>query len=112
MCDEAVNDSSTALKPIPNWFVISHLINKLFTALYTDQNILYFNEDSGDAVFNYSEMVIVNVDLSNINHHNFDEDYPDTIILVRLLAWHIKFENAKPLKKDKWRINASSVASQ
>ena len=62
------------------------MINKPFTALYTDENIFYFNEDSGDAVFNYSEMGIVNVDVNNINHHNFDEDYLDTIILVRLLA--------------------------
>ena len=62
------------------------MINKPFTALYTDENIFYFNEDSGDAVFNYSEMGIDNVDVNNINHHNFDEDYLDTIILVRLLA--------------------------
>ena len=62
------------------------MINKPFTALYTDENIFYFNEDSGAAVFNYSEMGIVNVDVNNINHHNFDEDYLDTIILVRLLA--------------------------
>ena len=62
------------------------MINKPFTALYTDENIFYFNEDSGDAVFNYSEMGIVNVDVNNINHHNFDEDYLDTIIIVRLLA--------------------------
>ena len=29
-----------------------------------------------------------------------DEDDPDTIILVRLLVWHIKFENCKALKKE------------
>ena len=42
---------------------------------------------------------IVNIDLSNISlDNNFDED-PDTIILIRLLAWHIKFEKRKELKK-------------
>ena len=39
-------------------------------------------------------------DLNNINlDNNFDEDYPDTIFLVRLLAWHIKVEKCKALKK-------------
>ena len=36
--------------------------------------------------------------LNNVNRDsNFDEDYPDSIILIRLLAWHIKFENRKKL---------------
>ena len=45
-------------------------------------------------------MGIVNIDLNNINlDNNFDEDDPETIILIRLLAWHIKFEKRKALKK-------------
>ena len=45
-------------------------------------------------------MSILNIDLDNINFdNNFDEDDLDTIILVRLLAWHIKFEKRKALKK-------------
>ena len=40
------------------------------------------------------------VNLNNINlDNNFDEDDPDTIILIRFLAWHIKFEKRKELKK-------------
>ena len=45
-------------------------------------------------------MDILNADLNNINlDNNFDEDDPDTIILIRLLAWPIKFRKRKPLKK-------------
>ena len=56
-------------------------------------------------------MGILNIDLNNINlDNNFDEDDPDTIILIRLLAWHIRFEKHKALKKYKWRVNANSVA--
>ena len=99
MCDEAVDDSLATLKLIPDWFVTSKMIKKL-TALYAYKDIPYFNEDSGDAVFNYNEMGIVNIDVNNINlDNNFDEDDPDTIILIRLLAWHIKFEKRKELKK-------------
>ena len=79
------------MKLISDWFVTSKVIKKLFTALYEDRNILYFNEDFGDAVFNYNEMGIVNTDLYNITlDNNFDKDDPDTIVLTRLLVWHIK----------------------
>ena len=59
--------------------------------MYADENILYFNEDSDNG------MGILNMNISNINLHdaNYDEDDPDTIILVRLLIWHIKFEKLK-----------------
>ena len=71
------------------------MIKKLYTALYADENILYFNEDSGNIVFPGNEMGIHNIDVNNINH--FDEDDPDTIILIRLLVRHIKFEKRKAL---------------
>ena len=68
------------------------MIKKLFTALYADENILYFNEVSGDAVFNYNEMGIINIDLNNISlDNNFDEEDPNTIILIRFLAWITKY---------------------
>ena len=77
------------------------MIKKLFTALYVDENILYFNEGSDDVVLNCIGMDILNIDLNNTNlHDKFDEDDPDTIILIRLLAWHIKFRKRKELKKE------------
>ena len=77
------------------------MIKKLFTALYADENILYFNEDYGNAAFNSNEFGIVNIDLIKISlDDNFDEYDPDTIVFVRLLIWHIKFEKSKALKKD------------
>ena len=73
---------------------------KLFTALSADVSILYFNEDFGNVVFNCNGMGILNIDLNNINlDNNFDEGNPDTIILIRLLAWDIKFEKCKAVKK-------------
>ena len=52
------------------------MVKKLFT-LYADENILCFDEDSGDAVFNYNEIGIVNINLNNINlDDNFDEEDP------------------------------------
>ena len=81
--------------------------------MYADENVLYFKEDSSNVVFACNEMGILNIDLNSINlDNNFDEDDPDTIILISLLDWHIKFEKPKALKKkDKQTINANSVAS-
>ena len=88
ICRESVDDSLAALKLIPDWLVASKMIKKLFTALYADENILCFNEDSENIVFSCNEIGILNVDLNIINlENNFDEDDPKTIIiLIRLLA--------------------------
>ena len=42
ICDKAVDDSLASLKLIPDWFVTSKMIIHIFTALHTDENILYF----------------------------------------------------------------------
>ena len=77
------------------------MITKLFTALYAAEDVLYFNEGSGDILFDCSGMGILNIDLNNISlDDNFDEDDPDTVIFIRLLAWHIKFRICKELKKE------------
>ena len=41
-------------------------------------------------------MGILSIHLNNIYHDNdFNEDDPDTVILIRLLAWHIKTEKMR-----------------
>ena len=83
MCDKAVADFLAALKFIPDWFVVRKIIKELFTALNVDENILYFNEDSGNFVFSCNEMDILNIHLNNLNlDNNFDEADPGTIILI------------------------------
>ena len=73
MCDKAVDDSLAALKLIPDRFVTSKMIKELFTALCTDQTVLYFNDEPGNAVFFCNELGILNVDINNINlDNNFD----------------------------------------
>ena len=59
-------------------------------------------------------MGILKIDLNNINlgDTNYEEDDTDTIILVRLLAWHIILKKRTAFNKyDNWRINSNSVAS-
>ena len=50
-----------------------------------DENIFYFNEDSGNIVFFSNEVDILNVDLNNFSlDNNCGKDDID--------PWHIKFE--------------------
>ena len=46
-------------------------------------------------------MDIFNIDLNIINfNNNLDKDDRDTIIYVRISAWHNKFEKSKAVKKE------------
>ena len=100
ICDKVIGNFLAILKLIPDWFVASKIIKKLFTALYADGNIFHFDEDFDNVVFSCNEMGILNIDLSNTNLDiNFNEDGLDNTILISLLAWHIKFEKHKALKK-------------
>ena len=88
MYDEAAVDYLAALKFIPDCFVISKMIEKLLTALYADDNMRYVNEDSSDVIFCCNEMGRLIIDLNSVNldDTNYNEDDPETIIHVILLA--------------------------
>ena len=64
------------------------MTKKLLTALYADDNILYFNEDSDDVIFSCNEMGILSIDLNGINLDDtyYSEDDRETIIHIRILA--------------------------
>ena len=69
------------------------------TALYTNNGLLFLDEDSSDVTFCSNEMGILSVNLNNNNlDNNFYDDDSDTIILIRLLAWHSKLKSVKHLK--------------
>ena len=67
MCGVAFRECLAALKSIPDWFVSSKMIKKLFAAFYADDNIFYFNEDYGDGTFSCNEMSILRTDPNLIN---------------------------------------------
>ena len=54
------------------------MVNKLYTALYANENILFFNVESSNVVFSCNEIGIFNVDLNEIKlDNNFDENDPE-----------------------------------
>ena len=90
MCDKVVADFIPALNFVLDWFATSKMIKKLHTALY----ILLFDADSRNVAFCCNEMGNPSVDLNNINLDDidYDEDDPEIIIYIKLLAWHSKTE--------------------
>ena len=48
MGDEAVDDPLVTLKLIPDWFVTSKMVKKLYTVLYAVDALLFSDEASGD----------------------------------------------------------------
>ena len=70
MSDKAVDDSLAALKLIPDWFVASKMIKSLYTALISDDGLLFFDGDSGNVTFCCNEIGVLSVNLSHINLDN------------------------------------------
>ena len=63
------------------------MVKKLYTALYVDNSLLFFDECSGMSHFVVMKRILLVLNLDYIDlDHNFYEDEPDTIILIRLLA--------------------------
>ena len=59
-------------------------------------------------------MDLVTTDLNDINfdNDNFVVNNPETFVLFRLMTWCNSFKQRKGCgKKDRWRINAYSMAS-
>ena len=78
------------------------MLGKLDNALHANDDIFFYKEDFDKVTFIANQSHILVVDLGEINLDNdnsFNEDDSDTIICVRLLAWHSKYEKRKALKK-------------
>ena len=97
--------SSSPLKFVPDWFITSKMVKIHFTALYADENILYFSEYSGNVVFICNEMGILNIDLNNINldDTNYEEDDPILLFLSDFWLGMLNLKNARHLKKNKMK---------
>ena len=89
------------------------MIKELFTALYADENVFYFNGDSDNDVLFLNEMGILNIVLKNTNlDNNFDEDDPDILLLLPMFwVGILNLKNSTHLQKDKSQINLNSVVS-
>ena len=96
--DKADNDCLTALIFLHDWFVTSIMIKnfllictvmKIYSTLMKILPVLYF------PVMKYVFLIIIDLNDINLDDTSYEEDDLDTIILIRLLAWHNKFQKHK-----------------
>ena len=98
MCDKAVDHSLAALKLIFDWIVTSKMIKVLLNALYVDEKILYFIDDSGNVIFSDDEIGIHNVDVNDINLNKMKM----ILILLFLSDFCLGISNLKSAKHLKY----------
>ena len=79
------------------------MITGLDIAGFSNHDVVFVNEYSGNVIFSSDEMSILSVDLDRIilDDVNFDEDDPETIFHVRLMTWLNRFKPRRAFKKDK-----------
>ena len=102
ICDQDVDNCLATFKLFSDWFVTIKMLKKLDSDLHVNDDMLLCNEDFHKFTFIVNQKHLVSVYLDKINlgnDNNFDEDDPDTIIHFRPLAWRIKSEKRKALKK-------------
>ena len=102
MCDKAVDSYLLAVKFVPDWFVLSKIIEKHDNAVFSDKNIV-FGDLKSDFFFtifsNNTGFNSITLDNSNLDDDSFDCYDPKTINRVRLVGI-INLSNAKHLRKE------------
>ena len=64
MCDKAADTFLPTSKFVPNWFITSKMIKKLDDVLFSNHDIIFFNEDSNYVTFFSNEIGILSVNLN------------------------------------------------
>ena len=78
------------------------LLEKVNKAAFSNDDTVFVDADSDFVTFLSDDMCLIAINLDNINldNDNFNEDDPpETIIYVRLTAWHDRFKQLKVFKR-------------
>ena len=92
LCDKVIQVFLSTLKFVPGWFVTNTMPEKLDNAVIFNDDIFCIDVDSNIIIFLSHDMGFDTINLNNItlDNDNFDENYPETIIHFRLMAWRKK----------------------
>ena len=112
MCYKIVDAFLPALKFGPDWCVTSKMIKKLYDDLFSNGDIILFNEDSNYVkllVMKWVFLIVLILTMLILIKMILKLLFMCTIIILWLGA--INLNNVKHLKKNKQRINPFSMAS-
>ena len=84
------------------------MIEKVGNSVFSNDDIVFGDIDSDIVTFLNND-----IGLKSIKRNNIDQDDdPKTINHVGLMACYNRYKQPKHIKKDRWRINACSMASK
>lgn len=88
ICNKAVDAYLPTLEFVLDWFVTSKIIKKRDHDLFTNNDIIFINEDSSYVTCLSDELDIISVDFTNINADdvNFGENDPETIKIRKKIS--------------------------
>ena len=101
MCDKAVDSCLLALKFVPDCFVKAKMIEKLDSAVFPDDYIVFSDLDPGFVTLFSEDIGLNSITIDNIN---LDDDHFDFVIQKLLIMLHlwvsiININNTKHLKR-------------
>ena len=90
ICDKVVDALLATLKFVSNYTVTNEILETLNNTVFSNDDIVFADADYDFAKFFSDDMGLNAINLNNIilEDDNFDEDDPETIIHVRLMACH------------------------
>ena len=101
MCDKAVDSFLLALKLVPDWSVMSKMIEKLDNTVFFNDDIIFGGIDSDIVKFFSNDIGLNRINLNNVNldDNNFVNCSLETINHVRLMAWYNRYNQYKACQK-------------
>ena len=64
--------------------------------VFSNDDIVFVSADSDIVIIFNDDMGLVTVDHNNVS---FDDDYPETVVYVRLMAWCNRYMQCKAYEK-------------
>ena len=100
LCNKAVVFLPT-FKFVPDWFVTNKILEKLGNVVFSNDDTVFGNADSGNVTFFSDDVGLVHVDLNNVSpdNVNFADNDPENIIHFRLTARCKRWKQQKACKK-------------
>ena len=100
MCDKAVNSYLLALNFVPDWFVTNKIIDKLYSAMFSNhQMVLDLDPDFVTLFSNIIGLDSLTLDSINLDDNSFEYCDPEIISNVRLVGLYHRFTQRKACKE-------------
>ena len=94
ICDKVVDICLPTLNFLPDCFVTNEMLEKLDNIAFSIDDIDLNDADCDNVTLFSNDIGLVTIDLNNINidDDNFEEEDPETIVLIRVIVWYNRYK--------------------